>query len=133
MLRAALVFAAGMALATSAAWAFDSGNCLNTIAINQTASTELYVPVNKMHICGLALVNATAQNLSLVEGTGTVCGTGTKGLIGGSTASMAFANNGILTMASSMPFLSTAVKADHLCLLQSSTGNVSGTITFNDQ
>lgn len=107
--------------------------CGNVIAINQTASTDLHTFTNKGHICSIVLVTATAQSVSLVEGTGTTCATGTAALIGGTSASMALATNGGFSAISGIPWLNTQTTADHLCLLQSGSANISGTITYTDQ
>jgi hypothetical protein len=106
--------------------------CTSSIAINQTSSTDLVTSTNKLHICAILLVSATAQNLSLVEGTGTVCATGIAALIGGTTASVAVAANGGFSTPSDRAWLVTKTTADHLCLLQSAGGNVSGVITYVD-
>jgi hypothetical protein len=106
--------------------------CPSVKAVNQTASTDLITSTNKLHICSIVLISATAQNLSLVEGTGTTCATGTAALLGGTTASMAVAANGGFVSTSDRAWLETQTTADHLCLLQSGTGNVSGTITYVD-
>lgn len=106
--------------------------CSSVKAVNQTASTDLVTSVAKLHICSIVLVSATAQNLSLVEGTGTTCATGIAALIGGTTASVAVAANGGFATASERAWLVTQTTADHLCLLQSGTGNVSGVITYLD-
>lgn len=107
--------------------------CTSIIPINQTASTDLKTSVAKLHICSILIVSATAQNVSLVEGTGTTCATGISALLGGTTASMALAANGGFSQTTWRPFLVTKTTADHLCLLQSGAGNVSGEITYVDQ
>ncbi len=124
----------GLALALLWAWPAhaQSPNCPLTVAINQTASTALVTGVTgqKISICSLVIVNATAQNLSLVEGTAAACGTNTAALMGGTTASMAFPTTGILAMPNLFPFLRTATAGDSLCLLQSASSNVSGILTY---
>lgn len=106
--------------------------CTSVIAINQTASTDIKTSTNKLHICSIVLVSATAQSISLVEGTGSTCATGTAALIGGTSASMSLAANGGFSAVSDRPWLRTATSADHLCLLQSGAGNISGIITYVD-
>jgi len=106
--------------------------CTSSISVNQTASTDLVTSTNKLHICAILLVSATAQNLSLVEGTGTLCATGIAALIGGTTASIAVAANGGFSTPSDRAWLITKTTGDHLCLIQSGTGNVSGVITYLD-
>lgn len=106
--------------------------CTGVIAVNQTTSTDLKTFTNFGYICSIVLVSATAQNVSLVEGTGSVCATSIAALIGGTTASMALAANGGFSAVADRPWLQMLTTAHHLCLIQSSTGNVSGIITFQD-
>jgi hypothetical protein len=106
--------------------------CTSVIAVNQTASTDLKTSTNKLHICSIMLVSAAAQSISLVEGTGSTCGTGTTALIGGTSASLSLAANGGFSAISDRAWLETQVTGDHLCLLQGGSGNVSGTITYTD-
>lgn len=107
--------------------------CPSTVAVNQTASADLHTFTAKGHICSIMLISATAQSITLAEGTGSNCGSGTGYLIGGSGGTLALAANGGFSMAAASPFMDMLVTADHLCLLQSSTGNVSGTITYSDK
>jgi hypothetical protein len=88
---------------------------------------------NFAYICSIILVSATAQNISLTEGTGTTCATGAAALIGGTTASVAVATNGGFSAVSGVQWMRTKTVADHLCLLQSGTGNISGIITYSDR
>lgn len=106
--------------------------CTGTIPISQTASTDLKTFTNKGYICAVVIVSGDAENISLVYGTGTTCGTGTAALIGGTTAAtgMPISPNG--GIAPSSINLVTATTAQHLCLLQSGTGRVAGVITYLD-
>jgi hypothetical protein len=115
-------------LSTSAPAAY----CPNTIAVNQTASTDLYTSTNKIYVCSIVLISATQQGLSLAEGTGSVCGTGTAYLLGGSGGTAQIAANSGFSTPSALPWLKSKTTADHLCLIQSGSGNVSGTITYAD-
>lgn len=109
-----------------------SVSCTTNIAINQTSSTDLHTFTSVGHICSIMLVSATAQSVSLIEGTGTVCASGTAAIIGGPSASMALAANGGFSMSNDRAVIKMANSADHLCLLQSGGGNVSGIITYQD-
>lgn len=106
--------------------------CTGVIAINQVSSTDLKTSTAKLHICSVVLVTAAAQNVSLVEGTNLNCAAGTAALIGGSLPSVSLTANGGFSVASERPWLKTQTTGDHLCLLQSGTGNVSGVITYTD-
>lgn len=110
----------------------STSTCPSVIAVNQTTSTDLHTFTAKGHICSIMLISATAQSITLAEGTGSVCASGTAYLIGGSGGTTALAANGGFSMVAGTPWLDMQTAADHLCLDQSSTGNVSGVITYSD-
>jgi hypothetical protein len=83
-----------------------------------------------LHICGFQVVSAGAQNVSLVEGTGSTCATAGKGLYGGTTASAAFAANGGGGVFSDRIIVPMQVPGDNLCVLQSAANNVSGILVY---
>lgn len=88
------------------------------------------------YICHLALVTATAQNIALVEGTGSTCGTSTAGMAGGSTAATGwnlFLGENLVEGTGANWVLATATAADNVCLLSSSTGQISGVIDYVQQ
>lgn len=109
--------------------------------INGTAGATIVTGVSakKIYICSLVLVTATAQNINLVSGTGTVCATSTAailGVSGGTTAATGWnlAANGGLTLGSGgFAVGSTNVNADNLCMLTSSTGQITGGISYVTQ
>lgn len=105
--------------------------CTSKIGFSQTASARIVLgALNKrVFVCGIVLISATAQSVSLVEGSGTTCIAGIIGVIGGSTASLSLAANGGFTNTSDRPWLMSNAGND-LCLLQSGTGNVSGVVTY---
>jgi|KBSMisStaDraftv2_1062788.scaffolds.fasta_scaffold00145_6 hypothetical protein len=105
------------------------------VAINQTASTQLFTGTasNRTYVCAINVVSATAQNVALVNGTGAVCATGTAGMMGGTTAATGWnfaANGGIAAGAGTGAIAKSTADAANVCLLQSSTGQVSGTIAY---
>ena len=106
----------------------------NTIPINQTTSggVDVHTFTGYGYICSIVLISGTQQSIGLAEGTGSVCGTGTAYLMGGSGGTMVLAQYGGFSAVSGTPFMKLKNSADHLCVLQSSTGNVSGFITFAD-
>jgi len=88
----------------------------------------------------LDITSATAQNIALVEGTGSVCATNIFGLAGGTTAATGWnlaANGGLTKGAGSgtiySPSADTNATAANVCLLSSSTGQISGQITYVQQ
>lgn len=106
--------------------------------ISLTASGQLITGTasKQTYICALDLVTATAQNIALVEGTGTTCGTGTAGMAGGTTAATGWnfaANSGLVKGAGSNWVFKTATAADNVCLLLSSTGQTSGSVRYVQQ
>lgn len=106
--------------------------------INGTAGATIITGTasKKIYVCSLVLVTATAQNINLVSGTGTVCATGTTamlGLSGGTTAATGWnlAANGGLTLGSGGFSLGqTQNNADNLCMLVSGSGQVTGGLSY---
>lgn len=111
--------------------------CQNTTAISQAASAQIITGTagKKTHLCGVFVLAADAENVSLVGGTGTVCATGVYAIIGGTTAATGpnLLAGGSFTLWSptlSLQAPSAAATGDHLCLLQSGTGRVAGVLTW---
>ncbi|HXD86813.1 MAG TPA: hypothetical protein VN641_09975 [Urbifossiella sp.] len=111
-------------------------------AISLTASGQIIAGTagKKTYICSIDVVSATAQNVALVEGTGTTCATNLFGLAGGTTAATGwnFAANGGLVKGSGIgtvysPSADTNAAAANVCLLSSSTGQISGQIEYVQQ
>ena len=107
------------------------------VSVNQTTNTRLVTGTasKKIFPCSVHLVTATTQNVALVEGTGTTCGTGTAGVqgFGGATAATGWnlAANGGLTYGNGASAIGAEGTAtDDLCLLQSGTGQVSGGLSY---
>jgi len=109
--------------------------CDTPFNIDQTSGEQLITGVSgrRVYICSLNLVTATAQNVALVAGTGTVCATSTvpfPGTSGGSTAATGWnfaANSGIVLGSGSVGHVGkSTVNADNVCLLQSGSGQISG-------
>jgi hypothetical protein len=103
--------------------------------ISQTAGAQVVTGTasERVYICSIAIVTATAQNIALVDGTGTVCATSPTGLLGGSTAATGqnfAANGGWVLPQNPGAWAKTSTDADNVCLLQSSTGQVSGILTY---
>src|SRR5215472_12155026 len=65
-----------------------SGSSKQFVTISQTTSTQLITgrPNTRTYICSFFYNGADAENLSLVEGTGSVCATNTFALVGATTA-----------------------------------------------
>lgn len=107
------------------------------LSISQTANTQLITGTasERIFICSFHVVTATAQNIALVDGTGSVCATGPVGVegFGGATAATGWnfaANGGISLPATTQSYGRTGTNADNICLFQSGAGQVSGGLTY---
>lgn len=107
--------------------------------INLTASGKLISGVSNKttYICFLQFsLSGTADNVALVEGTGSTCATNTAGMAGGATAATGWnlLANGSVT-AGNMAYwaFSSATRADDVCLLASSAAQISGVIQYVQQ
>lgn len=105
------------------------------VQIDQTSGEQLITGTasERVYVCSISIVTATAQNIALVDGTGSVCATSPTGLLGGSTAATGWnlgANGGIVLPFSPQGYAKTSTDADNVCLLQSGGGQVSGVITY---
>jgi len=107
------------------------------VSINQTANAQLVAGTasKKIYICSIHVVVAVATNAALVEGTGTVCATGTAGVggFGGATAATGWnfaANGGIALGNGDAAVGAEGTSADNLCLFNSGSGQVSGGISY---
>ena len=106
--------------------------CPYTVAINQTGSTRVAGnPSGKsLHVCSFGIITGSAQGVSLVEGTGSVCATAPTPLVGGTGGTMTFGSNGGVWGVSDRITIPMQVPGDDLCVEQSSSGNVSGLLTY---
>jgi hypothetical protein len=107
------------------------------VSINQTANTQLVAGTasKKIYICSIHVVVAVATSVALVEGTGSVCATGTAGVsgFGGATAATGWnfaVNGGIVVGNGDAAVGAEGTSADNLCLFNSGSGQVSGGISY---
>jgi hypothetical protein len=107
------------------------------VSINQTANTQLVAgtAAKKIYICSIHVVVAVATSVALVEGTGSVCATGTAGVsgFGGATAATGWnfaVNGGIVLGNGDAAVGAEGTSADNLCLFNSGSGQVSGGISY---
>jgi hypothetical protein len=104
------------------------------VAISQTASSRLVVGGrSRVFVCSFFTFGADAESQSLVEGTGTTCGTATLAVVGGSTAANGpnfAATQGYAQGNGAAWIAATAVSGNDLCLLQSGAGRVAGNLTY---
>jgi hypothetical protein len=106
-------------------------------SISQTANTQLVAGTasKKIYVCSIHMVAAAATNVAVVEGTGTVCGTGSAGVggFGGATAATGwnFAANGGIALGNGDSSLGAeGASGDNLCIFNSGSGQVSGGISY---
>ncbi len=106
-------------------------------SISQTGNTQLVAGTasKKIYVCSIHVVAAAATNVAVVEGTGTVCGTGTAGVsgFGGATAATGwnFAGNGGIALGNGDSSLGAeGTSGDNLCIFNSGSGQVSGGISY---
>lgn len=106
------------------------------ISITTATTTRIVPPASskKTHICYIFLTSAAADNVGIVEGTGGTCGTGTAGVIGGTTAANGpnFAANGglSLTAGGKTAVAATAGTNVDLCLITSAATPLAGVIKW---
>jgi hypothetical protein len=107
------------------------------VSINQTGNAKLITGTSteKIYVCSINLVTATAQNIAVVEGTGSTCGTGTAGVLGfgGATAATGWnfaANGGVAYGNGAASVGAEGTAADDLCIFQSGSGQVSGGMSY---
>lgn len=116
-------------------------------------STKLYKPISittatttnvitgasakKTYICHIFLTSAAADNVAIIEGTtGGTCGSGTAGLIGGTTAANGpnFAANGGVSLGNGgFSIAATATNQNDVCLITSAATPLAGVITYAQQ
>jgi hypothetical protein len=106
-------------------------------SISQTGNTQLIAGTvsKKMYVCSIHVVAAAATDVAVVEGTGSVCGTGTAGVsgFGGATAATGwnFAGNGGIALGNGDSSLGAeGTSGDNLCVFNSGSGQVSGGISY---
>jgi len=106
-------------------------------SINQTGNTQLVAGTvsKKIYVCSIHVVAAAATNIAVVEGTGSVCATGTAGVtgFGGATAATGwnFAGNGGIALGNGDSSLGAeGTSGDNLCIFNSGSGQVSGGISY---
>ena len=102
-------------------------------SISQTTNTQIITGTSakKIYFCSFNVVGADAENISVVEGTGSVCGTATIAVPGFPAATAAAgwnfaANGGLAANGGGGSMAGASVNADNVCLFQSGSGRVAG-------
>lgn len=101
----------------------------NTKIVSGTAAKKTYV-------CHLFLFSAAADNVGIVEGSGTNCGTSALGLIGGNTAATGInlmLNQGFESGTGTNAIAASTVNANDVCLITSTSAQLSGVMVTVQQ
>lgn len=97
-----------------------------------TGATQTIVPGvlnEKVYICKLFLQTSSANNVAIVEGTGTNCSTVSAGIFGGTTSGTGFimgANGNLSMNGDASAWGVTATPGDQICLINSASTQLSG-------
>lgn len=110
----------------------------NTINIVTAANTKIVTGTSakKTYVCSIFLLAGAADNVAVVGGTGTNCGTTTVGLVGGATAATGLilaTNSGWQGGNGVSSIFSTTVNADDFCLITSAAVQLSGVVATVQQ
>jgi hypothetical protein len=107
-----------------------------TTAISVNVARTVIIPASsgkKNYICSYSLVAGAAEISNIVEGTGTTCQTGPAALLGSTTAAngLSFAINGGIAEGNGAASILVGKTANvDTCLVNASTGRVSGKVTW---
>jgi hypothetical protein len=107
--------------------------------VNLTAGAQIITGTSakQTYICFIQFsLSATGDNIALVEGTGSTCGTSTAGMAGGATAATGWnllANGSVTAGTMTAWAFKTATTADNVCLLASSGAQISGIVQYVQQ
>lgn len=122
--------ACGTASVTSTTDPCQTGGKTYTSDASQTSSTRYVVGSNnkKTYVCQVFIFASAAESVSVVEGTGSTCGTNTKALYGNATVSngLLFAASGGFSVGNgSATVQSSPSTGTDICVLQAGSSRVS--------
>ncbi len=100
--------------------------------ISQTGSTVLLHLSGRIWVCYLMVIGADEENVSLVTGGGRKCSQNTLALVGGFSAAkgLDLAGHGGFSAGSGSGSIAVAPAGNDVCLLQSGSGRVAGTLSY---
>lgn len=108
--------------------------CTSYAPISQTGDTAVITATASqyVYVCSIVLVAGAAETVSIWEGTGTACGTGSAAIFGSTTEAngLALAANGGFSAVAPTPFFRTASTNVDLCIRQVGTNQISGMISY---
>lgn len=135
LLALALVLAPNLSLAQArpdiSVWC--KGQSVGFTGLGAAASKLVTgVAGQRVYVCGLiASAGAAAGTISLIEGTGTNCGTGTLAVLGTSAGSILLPiASQPMVLAALYPLVQTQGPGNDLCIISSTAGPVSGALIF---
>ena len=116
----------------------SNAHTFTPISVASAANTKVVAGASakKTYVCHVFLFAAPADNVAIVEGSGTNCATSTLGVIGGATAATGVnlsANQGFVEGNGSNAVAATTVAANDLCLITSASSQLSGVIVTVQQ
>lgn len=108
------------------------------INIGSATTTRIIAPTSakKTYICSIDLFAVAADNVAIVEGTGGTCGTGTAGVVGGTTTGtgISFPTQGGLAKGNGVASVwATAGTNVDFCLITSTSGPLTGHVKWVQQ
>jgi hypothetical protein len=108
------------------------------ISITTNTTTRIIAPAasKRTYVCFMFLTSAAADNIGIVEGTGGTCGTGTAGIIGGTTSANGpnfSANGGLAIGDGGSTALATAGSNVDFCLITSAATPLAGHVAWVQQ
>jgi hypothetical protein len=117
---------------------FTGTKTYTPISITTATTTRIIAPAasKRTYICYLVLTSVAANNVGIVEGTGGTCGSGTAGVIGGTTSTNGSnlpANGGFSLGKGSHTIVATAGANVDFCLITSVATPLSGLAAWVQQ
>lgn len=116
------------------------GNAATYTPVNIGSATTTRIAANaggkKIYVCSAQLLAFLADNVAITEGTGGTCGTGTAGVVGGTTTATGIsfpAQGGLSVGNGSSAVWATATAGDDLCFITSTTGPLTGHVKWVQQ
>ena len=105
------------------------------ISITTATTTRIVAPTasKRTYVCSILLLSAGTDNVGVVEGTGGTCGTGTAGVIGGTTAANGLnftAQTGVAWGNGAAAIFATAGTNVDLCLITSAAVVLAGHVKW---
>ena len=119
-----------------AASTFGNILCDNFKPVSTTANAQIITaggPTQFIYVCSYNLTIGTAETVSMVEGTGATCGTGTAAMVGGTTAAAGVSIGSINYGGGSGVVTRTVTAGDNVCLLKSGAGTLAGVVGWTSQ